>query len=159
LVQSVDATPVMFTLATMKINYSTDHFHGIIYDGGILGNILDPNGVTVDTPENAEQKREPRKEDIFFANRLISHFNCNLEYYNRMLWYSLDTNRRWLLLDGFTIQTYFQDGMPEKPHSLASSSRTTSSLLQAILLSFQSLPASIPASSDCTQQYRWRAAY
>jgi hypothetical protein len=117
-----------FNLRSLQISYSTNHYHGLLYNGNLnvdLLNMPDSNNpdapvVSRDAPENSDEKRNPRKEDIFIANRLIDHLNFNLEYYNRVLWYSLDPDRRWLLLDGFKIQIYDEQGQPEKPESFRS---------------------------------------
>ncbi|MGE5398841.1 MAG: papain-like cysteine protease family protein [Ignavibacteriales bacterium] len=90
----------------ISIRYATNHYNGTIFSG-YLGNDLSSNDtVTKDTPESADEKRNPRKEDIFIVNALISHLNSNLEYYNKVLWYTLDPNRRYLLLDGFNIEVF-----------------------------------------------------
>ena len=90
----------------ISIRYVTNHYNGTIFSG-YLGNDLSSNDpVTKVTPESADEKRNPRKEDIFIVNALISHLNSNLEYYNKVLWYTLDPNRRYLLLDGFNIEVF-----------------------------------------------------
>lgn len=109
---------VMFNLTTMRITYSTQHFHGLLYSGTVNGDILD--GQEVDIPESTEEKRDPRKEDSFLANKLIEHLNYNLEYYNKILWYNLNPDRRWLLLDGFQIEIFDKYGTREGFRSLSS---------------------------------------
>ncbi|KAK2593567.1 hypothetical protein QQS21_008742 [Conoideocrella luteorostrata] len=117
----------IFNLRSLRISYSTNHYRGLLYSGNLNADLLNidlanPTGpaVTRDTPESSDEKRNPRKEDIFIANRLIDHLNFNLEYYNRVLWYSLDPDRRWLLLDGFKIQIFDEKGQPEQPESYRS---------------------------------------
>ena len=95
-------TPVTFILRNMRLAYSTSHFNGMLYNGSVNNDILD--GATVPTPENAYEKRNPRNDDKYLAQRLLKHLNQNLEYYNRVLLYSMDPQRRYLLLDGFSIQ-------------------------------------------------------
>ena len=43
---------------------------------------------------------------------MIEHLNSHLEHYNKALWYNLDPDRRYMLLDGFGIQTFNADGKP-----------------------------------------------
>jgi hypothetical protein len=118
----------IFNLRSLRISYSTNHYHGLLYNGNLNADLLnkpDPNNpdapvVSRDAPQNSDEKRNPRKEDVFIANRLMDHLNFNLEYYNRVLWYSLDPDRRWLLMDGFKIQVFDEHGLPEKPESFRS---------------------------------------
>lgn len=120
LVQSIGTISVTFNLFSMRISYSTDHYSGLLFNGAVNDDVLDPAGANVWTPRSAEEKRNPRTEDRLLVDRLIDHLNCHLEYYNRILWYNLDSNRRWLLLDGFHIQVYQKNGLPDGFRSLAS---------------------------------------
>src|SRR5262249_7762217 len=70
------------------------------------------DGTKLFIPENSEEKRNPRREDRYLAAKLVDHLNSNLEYYNKVLWYNLDPDRRYMLLDGFTIQVFDDDGVP-----------------------------------------------
>lgn len=65
---------------------------------------LDPSTgdpVRVRTPLDQWERRSPRAEDQRLAARLIDHLNANLEYYHHAIWWTMDPNRRHLLLDGF----------------------------------------------------------
>ena len=63
---------------------------------------IQPAGAaTIHVPLDAWEQRNPRKEDRRLANELISHLNDNLEYYHHAIWWAMDPNRRYLLLDGF----------------------------------------------------------
>ncbi|MBX3636190.1 MAG: hypothetical protein KF683_12540 [Rubrivivax sp.] len=57
-------------------------------------------GVTLFTPLDAWEQRQPRKEDSRLAAELIEHLNDHLEYYHHALWWTMDPNRRYMLLDG-----------------------------------------------------------
>ncbi len=71
------------------------------------GDLLDDAGATCSTSRlSAAEKANPRQDDRFMTQRLITHLNQNIEYYNRVLWYSLDADCRYLLLDGFKIETF-----------------------------------------------------
>ena len=98
-------TAVVFTLRQLSISYSTQHYNGVLCNGAINNDLLD--GATVPTPENASEKRSPRTDDRLLTKKLLTHLNTNLEYYNRVLLYSMDEQRRFMLLDGFTIQVRF----------------------------------------------------
>lgn len=58
-------------------------------------------GATIDTPTDPWEQRNPRKEDQRLSNSLVQHLNTNLEYYHHAIWWSMDPNRRYMLLDGF----------------------------------------------------------
>lgn len=99
---------VTLHLDSASIGYSTAHFNGALFDGPVRDDLLD--GAALSIPENSEDKRNPRREDRYLAAKLIEHLNSNLEYYNKVLWYSLDPDRRYMLLDGFSIQVYDSEG-------------------------------------------------
>ena len=99
----------LFTIEEIQIKYSTQHYNGTIYSGYSGGKLF--SGISLFIPENSDEKRNPRKEDIFLVNKLIEHLNSNLEYYNKILWYRLDPDRRYMLLDGFNIELYNDFGV------------------------------------------------
>ena len=103
---------------SLNVNYSTPHYNGRIYNGYVGNDLLD--GVTIPTPLNYDEQRNPKKEDVFLVNKLTEHLNSNLEHYNKALWYKLDMDRRFMLLDGFHIQVYNDFGIPVAFRSLAS---------------------------------------
>ncbi|NBB10145.1 papain-like cysteine protease family protein [Pseudomonas sp. SLFW] len=109
---------VTLTVESLNVNYATPHYNGRIYSGYLGNDLFD--GVTQSTPMNSDEQRNPRKEDVFIVNKLTEHLNSNLEHYNNRLWYGLDPNRRYMLLDGFSIQVYNDSGVPLVYRSLAS---------------------------------------
>ncbi|KQW89185.1 hypothetical protein ASC94_22315 [Massilia sp. Root418] len=105
-------------LESLNVNYATPHYNGRIFSGYVGNDLFD--GVTQATPMNSDEQRSPRKEDVFLVNKLTEHLNSNLEHYNKALWYRLDPDRRYMLLDGFSIQVYDDGGAPLVFRSLAS---------------------------------------
>jgi hypothetical protein len=103
---------VTLNVETVDITYSTPHYSGLLYGGNVNNDLLDSSGAVLDIPENPDERRNPRREDRYLAAKLIEHLNSNLEYYNRVLWYRLDPERRFMLLDGFSIQIFKDDGTP-----------------------------------------------
>jgi hypothetical protein len=101
---------VTATVESVSINYATSHYNGVLFHSAVGDDLLD--GTQLAIPENADEKRNPRREDRFLAARLIEHLNANLEHYNKVLWNRLDADRRYMLLDGFSIQVYDSDGHP-----------------------------------------------
>jgi hypothetical protein len=109
---------VTLSVRNVNIRYSTAHYNGVIYSGYVGDDLVD--GSLLYTPENANEKRNPKKEDAYIAARLVAHLNSNLEHYNKALFRELDPDRRLMLLDGFNIETYNDFGVPIGKRSLAS---------------------------------------
>jgi hypothetical protein len=110
---------VTFYLEDVHIYYSTAHYNGVLFNGYSGDDLFD--GALLYIPENSDEKRNPRHDDIFIVKKLLEHLNSNLEYYNKILWYRLDPDRRYMLLDGFNIEVYDADGTKIPiPRSLAS---------------------------------------
>lgn len=106
------------TVRNVNIRYSTSHYNGVLC-GVYVGDDLVDN-TEIYTPENANEKRNPRKEDEYIAQKLIEHLNSNLAHYNKWLWQELDKDSLYMLLDGFSIGTYDDFGQPIGYRSLAS---------------------------------------
>lgn len=109
---------VQYIIQNLRISYSTQHYNGVLFSGTINNDLLD--GVTVYCPLSEAEMRFPRAEDRWLAQRLITHLNQNLEHYNRVLLYSLDAQRRFMVLDGFHIEVFLDDGASAGYHSLSS---------------------------------------
>lgn len=102
----------------VSLYYSTPFYRGPIYRGHVGDDLLDD--VDIPIPLTKRDRRDPRDEDRWLRQQLLDHLNANVEYYNAALWRGLDENRRYLLLDGFSIQTYNPDGTTAGLRSLAS---------------------------------------
>jgi len=92
---------LVIELQQINLYYSTAFFRGTLYSGYRGDDLLD--GARIVTPENAEEKRNPRKEDLYIQAKLIEHLNANVEHYNKAVWRGIDPDRRFMLLDGFNI--------------------------------------------------------
>jgi hypothetical protein len=117
-VRSLVNADVEWNLRYLRIAYSTQHYNGLIYNGSVNNDLYDD--VTVFCPLSEAETRNPKTEDRWLSQRLISHLNRNLEYYNRVLLYSLDAQRRFMLLDGFHIEVFNENGTSAGYHSLSS---------------------------------------
>ena len=105
------------------IRYQTDSFeHGLVVDDRVNDD-LEPPGIAISinpttllpvfspttpgkgaalyTPTDAWEQRNPRLDDIRLSTELVEHLNDNLEYYHHAIWWAMDPNRRFMLLDGF----------------------------------------------------------
>ncbi|WP_047416555.1 papain-like cysteine protease family protein [Cellulophaga sp. Hel_I_12] len=109
---------VKLNLGKVSIDYTTDFFTGSLYRGYVNDDLLDGSNLYI--PQNSRDKTDPRREDEYLVNELIEHLNSNIEYYNKLLWRNLDPDRRYMLLDGFNIQTYTSSGHKSVMRSLAS---------------------------------------
>lgn len=104
----------------VSLSYRTPHFAGPVFRGYAGDDLLDDSGVVLSTPLTSNDLRNPRVEDRYLQQELVDHLNANIEHYNGVLWRGLDENRRYMLLDGFAIDTYERDGRPAGRRSLAS---------------------------------------
>ena len=114
-------TSMRFDIRQFILKYTTDFYEGFIFQGNAnFQDVLDFNGAKLHIPMNREEQRNPRQDDKYIVNELIAHLNENIEYYNKALWYDLDVDRRYMLLDGFNVQTYDQQNNLSASRSLAS---------------------------------------
>jgi hypothetical protein len=118
LVRALNGGAVLMRVENVQLSYTTDHFEGTLYNGFVGDDLFD--GVVLHIPLTAADKRNPRKEDRFVVKQLIEHLNSQIEHYNKALWYNLDPDRRFMLLDGFHIQVFDERGNPAGHRSLAS---------------------------------------
>jgi len=109
---------ITFNVEDLTISYSTAHYRGVLYAGNVNDDLFDDTALYI--PESPDEKRNLRKEDAYLVYKLIEHLNGNIEYYNKTVWYNLDPDRRYMLLDGFDIQTFNDFGLPIGRRSLAS---------------------------------------
>jgi hypothetical protein len=74
---------------------------GPLLGAGIGTTSLAGDGATINTPMDSWEQLNPRKEDERLSNELVEHLNSNLEYYHHAIWWTMDPNRRFMLLDGY----------------------------------------------------------
>lgn len=85
-----------------SVRYRTNHLSEFLFrDFGIRNDLTASDPVQIPTFLNSQELRNPRQEDKELDKKLISHLNEHIEYYHRMLWFYMDINRRYMLLDGF----------------------------------------------------------
>lgn len=109
---------VNLTVENLRISYTTKHYEGVIIDKTIADDLRD--NIVRPTPMNSDEQRNPKNEDQYLVLKLIEHLNSNVEYYNKILWQKLDPDRRYMLLDGFNIQVFNNQGVPVGLRSLSS---------------------------------------
>ena len=64
-------------------------------------NVGQQRGVTLYAPLDQWEQLNPRNEDRRLSGELIAHLNDNFEYYHHAIWWTMDPNRRYMLLDGY----------------------------------------------------------
>lgn len=92
------------TVESGFMRYKTNHFDGFLFKYQDLGDDLTAtDGVTIYAGPSSEELKDPRKEDLVVANKLIAHLNDNLEYYHKAIWLNMTAQRRFMLLDGIIL--------------------------------------------------------
>jgi hypothetical protein len=92
------------TVESGFMRYKTNHFDGFLFKYQDLGDDLTAtDGVTIYAGPSSEELKDPRKEDLVLANKLIAHLNDNLEYYHKVIWLNMTAQRRFMLLDGIIL--------------------------------------------------------
>ncbi|MCG2575967.1 hypothetical protein LZ012_03035 [Dechloromonas sp. XY25] len=64
-------------------------------------NVGQQRGVTLYAPLDQWEQLNPRNEDRRLTAELVAHLNDNFEYYHHAIWWTMDPNRRYMLLDGY----------------------------------------------------------
>ncbi len=87
-----------------KLRYRTPHFTALLFnEPRILNDLRTGDPVTISTPVSRAESRNPRQEDLDLADGLVRHLNANLEFYLQAIWATLDSECRFILLDGMLI--------------------------------------------------------
>lgn len=85
-----------------QMAYRTQHLsYNLFSQSRILNDLSGTDGVMIYTPLSRQELRRPREEDKELANTLLKHLNDHLEYFHRAIWWRMDAQRRFMLLDGF----------------------------------------------------------
>jgi hypothetical protein len=111
----------MANLRSMNYTYQTDYESNYVYLNQGVGDLVIPGTGEVDTGGAslkallASRELQNLRADLVYETlELLQHLNENIEYYHRMIWWTMDRDRLFMLLDGF-----FVPGMEPKT-SLAS---------------------------------------
>lgn len=84
-----------------SLRYRTDHMaHAFFDDMRIQNDLGQTDFVEISVPLDKAEKNNPRQTDRRRARLLIDILNERLEYFHRILWLTMDPNRRYLFLDG-----------------------------------------------------------
>jgi hypothetical protein len=84
-----------------SMRYSTDHLSSSLFDDYRIQNDLSTSDpAEVDTPLTKFEKSNPRQKDVKEAKLLLDILNERVELFHRIIWLTMDPNRRYMFLDG-----------------------------------------------------------
>lgn len=84
------------------LRYRTAHMNRFLLRNlRVMDDLLVGDAVHLPTPLDRTELRNPRDEDREISRRLLAHLNEHIEYYHKAIWWSMDPDRRFMLLDGF----------------------------------------------------------
>lgn len=115
----------------MSIRYYTDHFDRRAHSDRGSRDLIDPvtgapdlSGAIVFLPLSSWEQQNLREVIEDAVEKLIVHLNSNLVYYHKVIWWLMDRDELYMLLDGFTAPygRRFENGawVDDRGRSLAS---------------------------------------
>ncbi|ETN37171.1 uncharacterized protein HMPREF1541_08161 [Cyphellophora europaea CBS 101466] len=106
---------------SIKYTYQTDHLtRSISLSQGAndlvdsTSGAVDRNGAALQSPLTLFETQNLRIELVHDTVELLQHLNEHVEYYHRMIWWYMDRDRLFMLLDGFYVPKF------QPPTSIAS---------------------------------------
>ncbi len=92
----------------VSFTYQTDNFQRSFTASGGTGDLVtvesgshETNGDTVGSIPDTWERRDIRSEMIYAVQELIEHLNEHVEYYHKAIWWNMDRDRLFMLIDGF----------------------------------------------------------
>lgn len=99
-VTAPDFDTVLFDSGTFR--FSTEHLSGEMSAvAKVTGDGLGKPEATFSLPLRLYEKTNRKADFDRERARLLAHLNGNLEFYHKAIWWTMDANRRFELLDGF----------------------------------------------------------
>jgi hypothetical protein len=115
---------------SMTLHYHTDHFDRRVQSVPTTDDLINPvtgqpdPGATLYMPLTPWEVQDQRRYIEDAVERLITHLNANLVYYHKVIWWLMDRDELYMLLDGFTAPygRRFENGLwvEETGRSIAS---------------------------------------
>lgn len=65
--------------------------------------VQEPSGAVLSSPPDPWERRDERAEILKAVNELVTHLNEHAEYYHKCIWWGMDRDRLFMLLDGFKL--------------------------------------------------------
>ncbi|OQO04109.1 hypothetical protein B0A48_10718 [Cryoendolithus antarcticus] len=104
-------------LKSVTFTYQTDFDTNVVKLSQGLGDLIDPvtgrtapESATVQAPLTARELQNLRANLVYDVVELLQHLNENIEFYHKMIWWNMDRDRLWILLDGFWVPTLDTSG-------------------------------------------------
>jgi hypothetical protein len=89
------------TLTGAQFYVGTEHLSTTVPAGREVSGLVNGTPLVLLLPLRPQELRSPDKEDKRKVRRLIAHLNDNLEFYHKAIWWTMDPDRRYTLLDGY----------------------------------------------------------
>lgn len=84
------------------MRYRSKYHSAYLFQSSRIDNdIAGHDEVLIFTPLSTQELRNPRNEDKEISKILLSHLNEHIEYYHKVIWWNMSSDRRYMLLDGF----------------------------------------------------------
>jgi papain like cysteine protease AvrRpt2 len=84
-----------------SMRYRTEHLSADLFDDyRILNDLAGGDRAEIATPLTKFEKSNPREADRKDARKLLDVLNERVEFFHRVLWLTMDANRRYMFLDG-----------------------------------------------------------
>ncbi|HZM83486.1 MAG TPA: hypothetical protein VFC19_47835 [Candidatus Limnocylindrales bacterium] len=108
---SGDRLPIgsVANLVRVQLRYFTDHFDGTAESVQTTNDLIKPDngepeaaGAVTRFPLTAWERQDLRRVIEDAVDQLIVHLNANLIYYHKVIWWLMDRDELFMLLDGFT---------------------------------------------------------
>ena len=96
-------------LTRVQLNYFTDHFNATAESAQTTNDLIkadtgdaDPAGAVTRFPLTAWERQDLRRVIEDAVDELIVHLNANMVHYHKVIWWLMDRDELFMLLDGFT---------------------------------------------------------
>jgi GH25 family lysozyme M1 (1,4-beta-N-acetylmuramidase) len=97
-------------MQSLSFTYETDQFQRSVTAAQGAGDlvvvetgIVDAAGATIGTIPDVWERRDIRGDMISAVQELVEHLNEHVEYYSNFVWWNMDRNRLFMLIDGFYV--------------------------------------------------------
>lgn len=97
-------------MQSLTFTYETDTFQRTISAGQGSGDlvvvetgIVDAAGATIGTIPDVWERRDIRGDMVSAVQELVEHLNEHVEWYHKWLWWCMDRDRLFMLIDGFYV--------------------------------------------------------
>jgi hypothetical protein len=97
-------------LQSVSFTYQTTQFQRTVAASQGSGDLIivetgaiDTAGATASVPTDAWERQDIRAEMIEAVSALVEHLNDHVEYYHKLIWWNMDRDRLFMLIDGFYV--------------------------------------------------------